>query len=465
MAKTLKSLGLDLGTATTQLVVSELTVEDRSSGFTVPQMEITNRRLLYQSPIHFTPLLSGELVDGEALSRLLDREYAAAGITPEDLDTGAVIVTGETSRKENARTVLEALSRQAGKFVVATAGPDLESVLAARGAGAAARSEEIHSPVIHLDIGGGTANLALCRNGAVVAAGCLNVGGRLVRFDETGRVLWVSPALKGLISWAPGISVTEEMALELARMLAKALEEALGLVPETDLSRRLRTPGAVHMPLPAGEVSFSGGVADCIDKDLPWLSFGDLGPLLGKAIRESRLCQGPYRLGAHTIRATVIGAGSHSAKLSGSTVFWQQVPFPLQNLPVVPLTEAEQQREDLAQLVRQRMEAGDTWGILFLPGWTAPTYSRITWLADRLAEAFREKPCRVALEGDMAKALGTALCLRLPQEHQILVLDGLTLGDNTYLDVQSPLGPAVTVVQKTLAFEGKKGNGELRIEN
>jgi len=454
MAKALKSLGLDLGTATTQLVVSELTVEDRSSGFTVPRMEITDRRLLYQSPIHFTPLLSGELVDGQALSRLLEQEYAAAGITPEDLDTGAVIVTGETSRKENARTVLEALSRQAGKFVVATAGPDLESILAARGAGAAARSEEIHSPVIHLDIGGGTANLALCQKGEVTAAGCLNVGGRLARFDGEGRVLWVSPALKGLVSWTEGTLVSEEEAFSLAQKLAGALEEALGLVPETDLSRQLRTPGAVEVPLPQGEVSFSGGVADCIGRDLPWLTYGDLGPLLGRAIRESRLCRGPYRLGAQTIRATVIGAGCHSARLSGSTVFWQQVPFPLQNLPVIPLREEDQDREDLPALVRKRMEAQDTWGILALPGWPAPTYGQITALADRLAEAFRERPCRVALEGDMAKALGTALCLRLPKDHQILILDALPLKENTYLDVQSPLGPAVTVVQKTLAFEG-----------
>ena len=51
------------------------------------------------------------------------------------LRTGAVIITGETARKENANEVLEALSDLAGDFVVATAGPDLESILAARGAG------------------------------------------------------------------------------------------------------------------------------------------------------------------------------------------------------------------------------------------------------------------------------------------------------------------------------------------
>jgi len=454
VAKTLKSLGLDLGTTTTQMVVSELTVEDRAVGFTVPKLEIGEKKVLYQSPIHLTPLLCGELVDGAALSRLLEREYAAAGITPEELDTGAVIVTGETSRKENARTVLEALAKQAGKFVVATAGPDLESVLAARGAGASEYAGATGKTVVHLDIGGGTANLALCQGDSVRAAGCLNVGGRLVRFDTAGRVLWVSPALRGTVDWKPGDTVTEEMAMGLARTLAKALGEALGLLPETDCSRRLRTPGAVVMPIPEAVVSFSGGVADCIESEIPWLAYGDLGPLLGRAIRESPLCRGEYRLGSHTIRATVIGAGCHTAALSGSTVSWKHVAFPLQNLPVVPVSPEEQDREDLGRIARQRLESQDTWGILALPGWEAPDYSRICRLADRLAEAFRDKPCRIVLERDMAKALGTALSLRLPEKGEMLVLDGLLIPPNSYLDALSPVGPAVTVVVKTLAFEG-----------
>ena len=134
MSERLKSVGLDLGTTTTQMVLSELTVENRASGFAVPQMEIVDRRILYQSPVHFTPLLDGQRMDAQALRRILEAEYANAGIRREDVDTGAVIVTGETSRKENAQAVLEALSDLAGDFVVAAAGPDLESVLAAKGA-------------------------------------------------------------------------------------------------------------------------------------------------------------------------------------------------------------------------------------------------------------------------------------------------------------------------------------------
>ena len=190
------SVGLDVGTTTTQLVVSKLTAQNRASSFSVPRMEITDREILYQSPIHFTPLIRDERIDGEGIRKIVEKEYEKAGITPDTVDTGAVIITGETSRKENAESVLHALSQYAGDFVVATAGPDLESVLAAKGAGAVEASQK--GPVLHMDIGGGTSNLALCVDGKVVATGCLNVGGRLLKFDDRGHITYTSPVLQDL---------------------------------------------------------------------------------------------------------------------------------------------------------------------------------------------------------------------------------------------------------------------------
>ena len=136
------SLGLDVGTTSSQLVVSRLQVENRAGSFAVPRMEITGRKICYQSPIHFTPLLEGDLVDAPKLRQMVDEELEKAGVAKDRIDTGAIIITGETSRKENAKAVLEELSGYAGDFVVATAGPDLESVLAAKGAGAVDFSEK-----------------------------------------------------------------------------------------------------------------------------------------------------------------------------------------------------------------------------------------------------------------------------------------------------------------------------------
>ena len=239
-----------------------------------------------------------------------------------------------------------------------------------------------------------------------------------------------------------------------ARYLASILEMAAGLREKTPLFDRFITPGTKPIPVPPGvRLSFSGGVADCIEKEIPWLSYGDLGPLLGKAIKESRLCQGPYRLGRQTIRATVIGAGCHSARLSGSTIFRKAVALPMQNLPVCVLTAQEQESTCLRERIETGLSALDTPGVLILPGWTSPSYSRITALADTIAQAIGNRPCYIALEADMAKALGAALSLRLPPQTPILCIDGISVPPQSYLDIGAPVGPALTVIIKTLIFE------------
>lgn len=446
MAERLCSIGLDVGTTSTQLIFSELTVENRAGSFSVPEMEIGQRKILYRSPVHFTPLLGTDRVDGEALRELVQREYGAAGIRREDVDTGAVIITGETSRKENAETVLRELSGFAGDFVVATAGPDLESVLAARGSGAVDLSGETGKTVLHMDIGGGTANLALIRKGKIRQTGCLNVGGRLIKFDENRRITYISPVLTGLCNLQTGDSATEAELEPVAVLLTRALEEAAGLREKTDLLGLLTTAGTCFSP-PEEQVvlSFSGGVADCIDQVLPWTSFGDLGPVLGRCIRRSRLCE-QYVLGAETIRATVIGAGCHSAQLSGSTVFYRNISFPLQNLPVLPAPA-----ENLAEFLRREIPKQEAAPVIALPP-SPQDYAFIGGLADLLAGVQLPDPVMVCMEQDMAKALGQALALRLGTDRGILCIDRVRLKAGDYLDVGAPVGPALPVVVKTIVF-------------
>ena len=94
---------------------------------------------------------------------------------------GAVIITGETARKSNSSKVLQALSGYAGDFVVATAGPDLESIIAGKGAGTETLSREHRGNIVNFDIGGGTSNLAMFRAGDVVDTACFDIGGRLIK--------------------------------------------------------------------------------------------------------------------------------------------------------------------------------------------------------------------------------------------------------------------------------------------
>ena len=437
MSEKLISLGLDVGTTSTQMVLSELTIENLAGSFAVPEMEIRERRILYKSPVYFTPLIQGELVDGEKIREIVDREYEKAGISKGDVDTGAIIITGETSRKENARSVLEALSQYAGEFVVATAGPDLESVLAAKGAGAVDFSARTGKRVLHMDIGGGTSNLALIENGKITATTCLNVGGRLVKMDGDGRILYISPVLAGIFEKKVGEVANRGEVEKLAEKLTQALEMVGGLREKTELLPKLRTKEVEGLwpEVPKGTIiSFSGGVADCIESEKSWLEFGDIGPELGRKIRESRLCQEEYMLGAETIRATVIGAGCHSAQLSGSTVFYQNVSFPLKNLPVVESVEA--------------LTGLDGPGVLVVSG-EALDFAGIRDLAKNLTTEVKT-PVYVAASGDMAKALGVQIALRLGEQAEILCIDRVRLKEGDYLDVGAPVGPALPVVVKTL---------------
>ena len=446
MSERLKSVGLDVGTTSTQMVVSELIIENRASSFAVPDMEIAQRKILYRSPVYFTPLLDESRVDGAAIRALVEAEYKKAGITRECVDTGAVIITGETSRKENARAVLDALSDYAGDFVVATAGPDLESILAAKGAGSVDHSEQTGKTVLHMDIGGGTSNLALIREGKVIRTGCLNVGGRLIKLDKQGTVTYCSPVLAGICEIKVGNTVEREKLKQTARVLVQALEMAAGLrEPGVLLEQLLTKETAIAWTPPQEKVvlSFSGGVADCIQTEHAFLAFGDLGPELGQAIRESRLCRGEYILGSETIRATVIGAGCHSAQLSGSTVFYQNVEFPLKNLPVVNISEISS--------ITEKLKTQEGMTVLAMPGLSSPSYRQVAALAQQLTEQVTG-PILLCLEQDMAKALGQALAVRLPPDAQILCIDRVRVGEGSYLDIGAPVAQALPVVVKTLVL-------------
>ena len=437
MSEHLLSVGLDVGTTSTQMVVSRLRIENKAGSFAVPEMEIQSREILYKSGIHFTPLLHGDLVDAQSLQRIVDEEYKAAGISKGQVDTGAIIITGETSRKENARAVLERLSGYAGDFVVATAGPNLESILAAKGAGAVDFSAKTGKTVLHMDIGGGTSNLALIEDGKITATTCLNVGGRLLKIDSHGRLTYVSPVLRGIFKKQTGEVVNREEVLTLCERLVQTLEAAAGLRETDALTETLRTAGAARLIPPRNAViSFSGGVADCIETEKPWLAFGDIGPELGQTIGRSRLCRGEYRLGSETIRATVIGAGSHSAQLSGSTVFYQNMEFPLKNLPVVRSPEA--------------LRTLDGTGVLAMEGMKDPSYDALSELAAQILGHFHGGSLILALEQDMAKALGQILALQLGKDAKILCIDRVRLQEESYLDVGAPVGPALPVVVKTL---------------
>lgn len=448
MGENLLSVGIDVGTSTTQLIVSRLEVVNRACTYSVPDFSIGKREIVYESPVYFTPLKSDTELDAPRIRDIVAREYHMAGVQPEEVKTGAIIITGETARKENAKEVLESLKEFAGHFVVATAGPDLESVLAARGAGAVRYSEKTGKTLLHMDIGGGTSNMALIEKGTITATGCLNVGGRLIRIEQ-GKITYVSPVLAGLTDLTVGDPVTEKDLMPVLDVLVEALETGSGLktgdVPESLVTNK-------KLCLPPGEVvfSFSGGVGDLMGKNegAPF-RYGDIGPLLADRIRESDLWKGSHYLPEQTIRATVIGAGCHSTQLSGSTVYGKDVQLPLENLPVLTLNPEKNLKEQVENQ-KERWEEGPL--TLYHPGIHSPSFEEVQDLAQKLCSALAllPRPWVVVTGEDMAKALGQVLQALAPGS--LLCLDGLRLESESFLDVGSPIGggAAYPVVKKTL---------------
>lgn len=447
MSQSLLSVGIDVGTSTTQLVFSRLEIRNEASAFRVPDFSIGRKEILYRSKIHFTPLLTPEWIDAQGVQEIVAEEYAAAGIQKEQIQTGAVIITGETARKENARDLLHALSGFAGDFVVATAGPALESALAGKGSGASDYSREHNCKVLNLDIGGGTTNMALYDKGELIDTGCLNVGGRLMKFEQ-GECTYLSPVLRPFFS---ADSAPESIAV----FLSEILEEALGLRK----GERYKSFITDKLCKPAPLLSFSGGVADLID-GIPRdpFAYGDLGVLLGKAIARSRLCEdGRFLRAKETIRATVIGAGIHTTELSGSTVFYRNVEFPMKNLPVAQLSTEEEAlpQDELIPRIMEKMDRlapEDSPCVLSLRGLHDPSFAELCKLADTLALSMEHRSnVLLCLQKDMGKALGQALHSLIPDK-PLLCLDGLELPGSTYLDVAQPIagGQVLPVVIKTL---------------
>ena len=198
---TLLSVGIDIGSAGTQVVFSRVQLRRLSEELT-SRYFVVHREMVYQSPVALTPYLSEERIDDQAIGRIVDDAYEAAGVHPDEVDTGAVILTGEALRRENAKAIAEVLAEVGGEFVCAAAGHHMESMLAAYGSGAAKVSHDRGARILNIDIGGGTTKLALVDKGTVVHTAAIHLGGRLAVIDADGRLTRLDPAGRRLAALA-----------------------------------------------------------------------------------------------------------------------------------------------------------------------------------------------------------------------------------------------------------------------
>jgi ethanolamine utilization protein EutA len=476
VAETVLSVGIDIGTSTTKLVFSALEIENTAGAASVPRVSVVDKRIVYRSGIHFTPLLSATVIDAEGVRRIVESEYRAAGMERAAISAGAIIITGETARKENAESLLRSMEGLAGDFVVATAGSDLESILAGKGSGAAAYSKKERTSVANFDIGGGTTNVAIFRDGEVTDTTCLEIGGRLVRLDPaTRRIEYIAKGLLPVIdslglSLAEGRSASVDDLERLAKRMAAFFDELMGLAPRTPLFEgRLTAHDFRGADRAVKNVAFSGGVADGIAgvPDGGPFVYGDIGILLGQAVKWTELFRTIRVIPAEeTIRATVVGAGIHSLEISGSTIgFSDESVFPLKNIPILKLTEEDERNGFGAALSEKVHWFKDSSGrqrtvAVSFHGRKNPSFDEVQSVTEELLSGLGEYLTHsdkliLVVENDMAKALGYALRSRLDDGIKVVSIDGIKVDNGDYIDIGKPLakGRVLPVVIKTLVFE------------
>ncbi len=471
----LVSVGIDIGSAGTQVIFSRLHLrrlgEDLSSRYFV-----VARETLYQSPVTLTPYLSEERIDEQALRECIDRAYVAAGLHPDRIDAGAVILTGEALRRENAQAIGEMLAEIGGEFVCAAAGHHMEAMLAAYGSGAAMASHDHNSRILNIDIGGGTTKLALIDSGEVLETAAVHIGGRLLVIDAAGSITRLDPAGRYLASqagsqWSLGDRAAPIALDALADWMAEALLAAVLERPSPAAVERLYLTAPLQDLRRIDGVMFSGGVGEYVygreERD-----FGDLGRRLGLALRQ-RIDAGrlPWRLlpAGECIRATAFGASEYSVQLSGNTVYISSPAalLPRKNLPVLHPPVRLDGRIDalaLAAAIRSHFGAfdlveGESEVALAFRWRGEPSFERLSEFAGGVVSALertieRQVPIYLILDGDVAQTIGAILKEEWGLASEVLAIDGIALRDFDYIDLGRIRMPSCTVpvTIKSLVF-------------
>lgn len=473
--QSLLSVGIDVGTTTTQVVFSRLNLANVARAGLIPRVSITAREILYQSPIVFTPLLDQDTIDADKLTELIRREYAIAGVDPSQVETGAVIITGETAKKKNADAILQSLTGLAGEFIVSVAGPNVESLISGRGSGAAQYSQAHYTTVTNVDIGGGSANSAVFRSGNPLGGAAMNYGGRILIIDHaSGRIRHIAePARRIMAECGLDLKLSDLPTLEQLRVLTDRMADiTVELIEGTasSLAQQLYltppNPVSGHGSL----LMFSGGIGYYYYNPITITSVADLtihddiGPLLAESLRRNPVLSAYHVIQpTETLRATVLGASTQTVTLSGSTIWAEREILPLKNVPVIHqelnAVSSPDETADLLNRTIRRFDldlVADTYALVVeLRGSLdyAGLVNLCTGLASFSAGLPVEKPLLIIIDRDYAQVVGQTAKGMMPKR-PLLVIDQVGLMEGDYIDIGTPLmeGRVVPLSVKTLVF-------------
>ncbi len=472
----LRSAGIDIGSTTSHLMFSEIVL--RRQGISLSsRFQIVRKKVIYESPILITPFVEGNIIDTAKLSEFINAAYRESGIKPEEINTGAVIVTGEAARKDNAEAIAMMFSAQAGKFVCATAGHHLEAKMAAYGSGAveiSGQGSDGQHNIMNIDMGGGTTKFGIAKNGAVVDTAAINVGARLFVLDPGNRLVRLeAPGQLLLQRLGIDLKLGDEMPHDIQHRvcheLARSVVEVICNQPPSPLGRELMATPTLAFREPVHHLIFSGGVSEYIYNHEN-RSFGDLGAVLAEEIRAACFVKGfpyPVQRGLERIRATVIGASQYTVQVSGSTILLSNPGLlPLRNLQVAAPhfdhsgASAEKVAEAISKSLRQLDSSPEEKPVALAIHWKlGPAYEVLKGLCQGIATAMapatsRGFPLVLVFDADVGRLVGHILTQEFHLPSDVLSIDGIELQDFDFIDIGEvmPEAQVVPVVIKSLVF-------------
>jgi len=465
----LTSVGVDIGSSTSHLVFSRLELTLEGSRY-----RVTKREVLNESQILLTPYVDDTRIDVDALGAFINQQYKDAKIRRDEVDTGALILTGVAVRRRNARAIAELFAQEAGKFVAVSAGDGLEATMSGHGSGAVAHSGKIGGVVLNIDIGGGTSKFALCNNGKVQEVSAIDVGARLLAFDKDGAIVRIEDAGRKHAAWAGfsvelGQKVPEE---NLRKMVAGMMDKLFAMLKPGAVTDEVKTLLRLPPLSFTGEIDcvmFSGGVSEFI-YNRSKTTFGDLGPLIADEVHRRMGDLGLLVMEPNArIRATVIGASQYTVQVSGNTIFiTPDDAVPVRNVGVVapefPLNRddftKESVRDALLGALRRLDLLHGRQPVAVAFHWDgSATFFRLQAFCSGVVEGLKDilakgHPLVLVNDGDIGGIVGLHFLEELKLNGAIISIDGIALNDFDYIDVGAliPTSGSVPVVIKSLIF-------------
>ncbi|HEX3725364.1 MAG TPA: ethanolamine ammonia-lyase reactivating factor EutA [Pirellulales bacterium] len=465
MSRSIHLLGLDCGSTTTSAMIAR----GRLAMGALGRMETTQLEVIYRSERVFTPF-AGQTVDLDRMAEYLDDWMRAASIEPGKIFGGGALVTGLAGQATNAAAITKLIeTRLAGSVVASANDPVLESWLAFMGNCHALSLAHPELPILNLDIGGGTTNLAWGQAGQVIDTGCLFVGARhfqfvpgtyqLAGFSSHGAALLnhlnigrrvgdaLPPAeVNAILDWY--LALLEAIAGGDDALFQSAIGRLHRQVAPT-AHRRMDSSSCITLSGGVGELAY-GQLAETLP--MAATQFGDLGGELATRILLSPTLAPrigtllPEGLG----RATVFGLLRHGTEISGSTLYLSDPGLlPLPHVPIVGRIGTETTDDDVSRLVDLAWRARPAGAIQI--DLNQFDLAAVRGLAGRMAVALERRPAASAgvlvaiVAANVAKALGSYMTRWGTLKVNLIVIDEVPTRDAQFIRLGRVVDGAIGV--------------------